>query len=63
MTRSLAVDLGGTHIRFRLVAADARTAPVQVIAPGTGLGVSKSSLRQTAPPLRGGHRDSSWSSG
>ena len=31
MTRSLAVDLGGTHIRFRLVEADARTAPVQVI--------------------------------
>ena len=31
MTRSLAVDLGGTHIRFRLVEANARTAPVQVI--------------------------------
>ena len=31
MTRSLAVDLGGTHIRFRLLEDGARTAPVQIV--------------------------------
>ena len=31
MTRSLAVDLGGTHIRFRLLEDGARPAPVHVI--------------------------------
>ena len=31
MTRLLAVDLGGTHIRFRLVGDPARPSPVQVI--------------------------------
>ena len=31
MTRSLAVDLGGTHIRFRLVGDDVSPAPVQII--------------------------------
>ena len=35
MTRSLAVDLGGTHIRFRLLGGQlARPAPVQVIETG-----------------------------
>ena len=37
MTRFLAVDLGGTHIRFRLLEADGRPAPVHVIeASGVG---------------------------
>ena len=31
MTQSLAVDLGGTHIRFRLLEDGARTAPVQIV--------------------------------
>lgn len=31
MTRSLAVDLGGTHIRFQLLEDGARAAPVQVV--------------------------------
>ena len=31
MTRSLAVDLGGTHIRFRLVEDSARIGPVHVV--------------------------------
>ena len=31
MTRSLAVDLGGTHVRFRLLEDGARTAPVQIV--------------------------------
>ena len=31
MKRSLAIDLGGTHVRFRLLGGDARPAPVHVI--------------------------------
>lgn len=31
MTRALAVDLGGTHVRFRLLGDDVRSAPVHVI--------------------------------
>ena len=34
MTRSLAVDLGGTHIRFRLVGDDVPPAPVHIIEAG-----------------------------
>ena len=34
MTRSLAVDLGGTHIRFRLLHDDARSEPVHVVEAG-----------------------------
>ena len=31
MTRALAVDLGGTHVRFQLLEAGSRTTPVEVI--------------------------------
>ena len=34
MTRALAVDLGGTHVRFQLLEGGARTAPVGVIDAG-----------------------------
>ena len=34
MTRSLAVDLGGTHVRFQLLEAGARAQPVEVVDAG-----------------------------
>ena len=34
MTRALAVDLGGTHVRFRLLDAGSRTTPVEVVEAG-----------------------------
>ena len=45
MTRFLAVDLGGTHIRFRLLDSRARPTPVQVIET-CGVGSFEDALEQ-----------------
>ena len=45
MTRLLAVDLGGTHIRFRLLENGAWPAPVQVVESG-GVGSFEDALEQ-----------------
>ena len=45
MTLSLAVDLGGTHIRFRLLGDGGRPAPVQVIE-SDGVGSFEDALEQ-----------------
>ncbi len=45
MTRSLAVDLGGTHIRFRLLGDGDRTTPVQVVK-SAGVGSFEHALGQ-----------------
>ena len=45
MTRFLAVDLGGTHIRFRLLEDGARAAPVEVVET-IGVGSFEDALEQ-----------------
>lgn len=45
MTRSLAVDLGGTHIRFRLLESGVRSAPVRVMET-SGVGSFEDAVEQ-----------------